>query len=173
MVAVEASVQLSISINRTWPAEKLGLPPVERRWGKYNDSFVAEEHTPISLLDQITQGYSFTAVLGGCQGPCCGSWCTDPEHKKLPGHCGRPGGYRSNQHFESAQFIALDFDTGDERSELEYLLRQPLIPSHLAEVLLSVAAGISGRAGKCGLHNGSPEPGRLGYSRPHRRKVRD
>lgn len=36
-----------VSINRTWPAEKLGLPPAERRWGKYNGSFVAEEHTPI------------------------------------------------------------------------------------------------------------------------------
>ena len=73
MVAVEASPQLNISINRTWPAEKLGLPPAERRWGKYNGSFLAEEHTPISLLDQITQGYSFTAVLGGCQGTCCGA----------------------------------------------------------------------------------------------------
>ena len=56
MVAVEASPQLSISINRRWTAEKLGLPPAERRWGKYNGSFIAEEHTPISLLDQIAQG---------------------------------------------------------------------------------------------------------------------
>ena len=119
-----------ISINRRWRAEKLGLPPAERRWGKYNGSFIAEEHTPVSLLAQIAQGYSFTAVLGGCQGPCCGSWCTIPEHKEVPGHCGRPVGYRRNWHFESAQFIALDFDTGDERSGLEYLLRQPLIAKH-------------------------------------------
>jgi hypothetical protein len=130
MVAVEASAQLNISINRRWPAEKLGLPPAERRWGKYNGSFVAEERTPISLLDQITQGYSFTAVLGGCQGACCGAWCTKLEHKKVPDHCGRPNGYRRNQHFQSAQFIALDFDTGDERSSFEYLLEQPLIAHH-------------------------------------------
>ena len=126
---MEASVQLSISINRTWPAEKLGLPPAERRWGKYNGNFIAEEHTPISLLDQITQGYSFTAVLGGCQGICCGAWCTKLDHK-VPDHCGRPNGYRRNQHFQSAQFIALDFDTGDVQSSFEYLLEQPLIAKH-------------------------------------------
>jgi len=129
MVAVEASPQLSISINRRWRAEKLGLPPSEIRWGKYNGSFIAEEHTQISLLDQIAQGYSFTAVLGRCQGACCGAWCTKPDHK-VPDHCGRPNGYRRNQHFQSAQFIALDFDTGDERSGLEYLLRQSLIAKH-------------------------------------------
>jgi len=122
-------MQLMVSINRTWPAEKLGLPPAERRWGKYNGNFVAEEHTPISLLDQITQGYSFTAVLGGCQGICCGAWCTKLDHK-VPDHCGRPDGYRRNQHFQSAQFIALDFDTGDVRSSLEYLLEQSFIGHH-------------------------------------------
>ena len=155
MVAVEASPQLNISINRTWPAEKLGLPPAERRWGKYNGSFLAEEHTPISLLDQITQGYSFTAVLGGCQGACCGAWCTKPDHK-VPDHCGRPGGYRSNQHFESAQFIALDFDTGDERSTFSYLVDQPLVAqfgtflyttlSHTSEIPKARVVFITGTA---------------------------
>ena len=116
--------RLCISINRTWPAEKLGLPPAEKRWAKYNGSFNAEEHTSLSLLDQIAQGYSFTAVLGGCQGICCGTWCTEPDHKE-PDHCGRPHGYRKNQHFQSAQFIAPDFDTGDDRSTFDYLLEQP------------------------------------------------
>ena len=46
------------------------------------------------------------------------------------GHCGRPGGYRRNRHFQSAQFIALDFDTGDHRSCFDYLLEQPLIARH-------------------------------------------
>ena len=130
MIVMKASTQLSIAINCTWPAEKLGSRPAERRWSKYNGSFIAEDHTPISFLSRIAQGYSFTAVLGGCQGPCCGSWCTDQVHKKLPGHCGRPSGYRSNRHFESAQCIALDFDTGDERSGLEYLMEQPLIAKY-------------------------------------------
>ena len=120
-------LQFRVSINRCLPGQKLALPPEERRWAQYNGSFGAEEHTPTSLLKQVSKGYSFTAVLGGCQGQCCGSWCTSPEHKKVPGHCGRPGGYRRNKHFMSAQFIALDFDTGDEQSTFDYLLQQPLI----------------------------------------------
>ena len=121
-----------ISINRAWPGEKLGLPPAERRWAKYNGSFIAEDHEPVTLLGQITQGFSFTAVLGGCQGVCCGTWCTNPTHKKTPDHCGRPRGYRRNQHFVSAQFIALDFDTGDERSTINFLARNPLIARYVS-----------------------------------------
>ena len=90
-----------ISINRIWPGQKLGPPPAERCWGMYNGSLVAEEQTAAFLLEQIALGYSFCAVLGGCQGTCCGAWCTKPDHK-VPGHCGCPGGYRRNQHFESA-----------------------------------------------------------------------
>ena len=119
--------RFGVSINRLWQAQKLGLPPAEKRWAKYNASFIVEEHTPASFLEQVASGCSFTAVLSGCQGPCCGSWCTSTEHKTVPGHCGRPYGYRRNQHFQSALFIALDFDTGDERSDLEYLLEQSLI----------------------------------------------
>ena len=119
-----------ISINRLWPGRKLGLPPVEKRWRRYNEGFVAEEHTSASLLRQIAQGFSFGAALGGCQGLCCGGWCTDFDHKEILGHCGRPHGYRRNQHFRSAQFIALDFDTGDERSSLDYLAGQALISQH-------------------------------------------
>jgi hypothetical protein len=63
-------------------------------------------------------------------GQCCGTWCTAAEHASIPGHCGRPHGYRLNRHFESAQFIALDFDTCDQRSSFDYLLNQPLIAQH-------------------------------------------
>jgi hypothetical protein len=115
------------SISRLYPAEKLGMPPAEKRWARYNSSFKPEQHSPESLLAQIARGYSFTAVLGGCQGLCCGSWCTISEHKEVPGHCGRPHGYRANRHFASAQFIGSDFDTGDARSSFDYLLGAPLI----------------------------------------------
>ena len=123
-------LDLHITINRRWAAQKLGLPPDEKRWARYNGSFVAEEHTAFSLLEQVAKGYSFCAVLGGCQGQCCGAWCYSPEHKLMPGHCGRPHGYRRNRHFQSAQFIALDFDTGDQRSGFDHLLKQPLIAQH-------------------------------------------
>jgi hypothetical protein len=124
---MESSVQFRISISRRWPGQKLGLPPVEKRWARYNASFRAEEHTPESLLREISKGYSFTAVLGGCHGLCCGTWCTNAQHMEITGHCGRPHGYRRNQHFQSAQFIPLDFDTGDKRSTFDHLLGQPLI----------------------------------------------
>jgi hypothetical protein len=123
-------VRFWTSISRLYPAQKLGLPPAEKRWGRYNSSFKAEEHTPESLLTEVARGYAFTAVLGGCQGLCCGAWCTRPEHREVPGHCGRPQGYRANRHFNSAQFIATDFDTADVRSTFDYLLNIPLIARH-------------------------------------------
>ena len=127
---MESSVQFRVSINRRWPAQKLGLPPTETRWARYNASFKAEEHTPDSLLSEVVKGYAFTAVLGGCLGPCCGTWCANAEHREITDHCGRPIGYRRHQHFQSAQFIALDFDTGDERSTFGHLLGRPLIVGH-------------------------------------------
>jgi hypothetical protein len=123
-------LQFRTSISRLYPAQKLGLLPAEKRWARYNASFKPEEHTPESLLTEVASGYAFTAVLGSCQGSCCGTWCTRPDHREVPGHCGRPHGYRANRHFESAQFIATDFDTGDARSTFGYLLSQPLIAEH-------------------------------------------
>jgi hypothetical protein len=123
-------LRIRISISRLYPGQKLRLPPAEKRWARYNANFRAEVHTAESLLMEVTRGYSFTAVLGGCQGLCCGTWCTNAEHKSRAGHCGRPHGYRRNQHFQSAQFIALDFDTGNEQSTFKHLLGQPLITSY-------------------------------------------
>jgi hypothetical protein len=123
-------VKFSISINRQFPGQKLGMPPEERRWARYNSSFRQEEHTPHSLLEEIKKGYSFTSTLGGCQGLHCGGWCTAEECKGIPGHCGRPTGHRLNRHFQSAHFIALDFDTADQRSTFDHLLGQPLIAQH-------------------------------------------
>ena len=48
-----------VSVNRLWPAHKLGMPPSEKRWAKYNASFQAEAHTPASLLEQIALGYNY------------------------------------------------------------------------------------------------------------------
>jgi hypothetical protein len=83
-------LQIRISISRLYPGQKLGLPPAEKRWARYNANFRVEEHTPVSLLRQVTKGYSFTAVLGSCQGLCCGTWCTTAQHQEITDHCGRP-----------------------------------------------------------------------------------
>ena len=129
---IRDELTVKVGVNRRWRGEKLGMAPSERRWARYNNGFVSEEHTMTSLLDQIELGCSFTAVLGGCSGQCCGAWCINPVHKEISGHCGRPSGYRRNQHFESSQFIALDFDTGDERSAFEYLVSRPLIAEYVS-----------------------------------------
>jgi hypothetical protein len=118
------------SLSRRFPAQKLKLGKAEKRWAQHNGSFRPETHTPLSLLAEIRKGHSFTSILGGCSGLHCGRWCTEPECKDLLGHCGRPAGYRVNRHFQSAQYLPLDFDTGDERSSLGYLLANPFILEH-------------------------------------------
>src|SRR5918996_5103046 len=100
----------SVSINRLFPGQKLGMPPEEKRWARYNSSFHEEEHTPDSLLVEIEKGHSFTCSLGRCQGLHCGTWCAAEECKGIPGHCGRPAGYRHSHHFKSSQVLALDDD---------------------------------------------------------------
>ena len=124
------NLTFDVAVNTRWPGEKLGLPPSERRWARYNNNFETKGHNPASLLEQIRRGYSFAPILDGCSGTCCGAWCTKTDHKAISGHCGRPRGYRRNQHFRSAHFIALDFDTGDKRSSIKYLNQQPLIAKY-------------------------------------------
>ena len=104
------NLTFDIAVSTRWPGEKLGLPASEHRWARYNNSFAS--------------------VLGECLGQCCGAWCTNLDHKSIPGHCGRPRGYRCNRHFKSAQFIALDFDTGDERASIKCLNDRPLIAEY-------------------------------------------
>ena len=74
-LGMELDMRLKVSINRTWPAQKLGLPPDEDRWAAYNGSFTAEDHILPSLLTEIKQGHAFCCTLGECLGPCCGTWC--------------------------------------------------------------------------------------------------
>jgi hypothetical protein len=138
-----------ISVNRLLPGQKLGMPPEEKRWARYNSSFHQEQHTPKSLLAEIEKGHSFTCSLGGCQGLHCGDWCTAGECKGIPGHCGRPSGHRLNRHFQSAQYIPLDFDTGDERSSFQYLLEIPSISRYGA--FLYTTLSHSEEAPKCRL----------------------
>jgi hypothetical protein len=121
------NITFSVSVNRLFAGQKLGMPPEEKRWANYNSSFHQEEHTPVSLLAEVEKGHAFTCALGGCQGLHCGNWCTAEECKGIPGHCGRPARHRLNRHFQSAQYIPLDFDTGDERSTFDYLLVDPCI----------------------------------------------
>ena len=120
-------MRFKVSINRYIPGQKLGIG--DGRWGRYNGSFKPEIHSARSLLDEVAQGHGFCALQGGCQLEHCGQWCC-PERKDELGHCGRPEGYRANRHWTEAQHIGLDFDNGDARSSLDYLLDVPLIAGH-------------------------------------------
>ena len=123
-----ATLKFEVTINQRWAGEKLALG--DPRFGVYNGAFLQERHTTASLAAEIAAGHSFCAVLGDCAMDHCGERFCCPERKNDPRHCDRRLGYRKNKHFGSAQFIALDFDTGDGRSSFEYLARQPLIRQH-------------------------------------------
>ena len=130
------SMRFRLSINRYIPGQKLGLG--DSRWGRYNGSFQPEIHSARSLLDEVEQGHGFCALQGGCQLEHCGQRCC-PERKGDLSHCGRPEGYRTNRHWTEAQHIGLDFDNGDARSSLDYLLNVPLIAGHAAFVYTTLS----------------------------------
>mgnify|MGYP000445162653 CR=1 FL=1 len=129
-------MRFRLSINRYIPGQKLGIG--DGRWGRYNGSFQPEIHSAKSLLDEVEQGHGFCALQGGCQLEHCGQWCC-PERKGDLGHCGRPKGYRANRHWTEAQHIGLDFDNGDTRSSLDYLLNVPLIAQHASFVYTTLS----------------------------------
>ena len=76
------------------------LPQGDRRWAEFNDSFDNLTLTPTQIADHIYRGYSFT------------TW-----------HEGR----RSLEHFICGQHVAIDMDTGDERSALDTLAAHPWV----------------------------------------------
>ena len=116
------NILFDCAINRKWPGEK--LPLGDRRFGLYNGSFEPEQHAIDSFAAEIAKGHSFCSVLGGCDLDHCGGRFCCPERKNAPDHCGRPQGYRANRHFKSAQIVALDSDTGDEFSSLDFYLAE-------------------------------------------------
>lgn len=128
-----------VGINRLYPHTKLGPQGADGRWGRFNGGFVPEtQNTSASLLKSVENGYAFSPWLGGCQREHCGQWCC-PERRNDSSHCGRPKGYRLNRHFIEAQHIGLDFDNGDRRSTLDYLLDLPLIAEHSAFVYTTLS----------------------------------
>lgn len=74
-------------------------------WRAFNGSFTNVEVTPSDLLQRICDGYAYTA-----------------QHRR----------YRKADNFLAGQHIALDMDTGDERSSFEHLLQNEFINQHAA-----------------------------------------
>lgn len=92
------------------------IPAGDKRWGQFNDSFVNLELDPIDIANAIYTGRSFT------------TW-----------HDGR----RSLENFTLGQHIAVDMDSGDEKSTFETLMNHSFVqmyanliyttPSHTEE----------------------------------------
>lgn len=85
-----------IAINRIALDGK--IPPGDKRWATFNDSFDNLTLEPVEIANAIYQGYSFT------------TW-----------HTGR----RSLANFALGQHVAIDLDSGDERSRLTTLAAHP------------------------------------------------
>lgn len=87
-----------IAINKTAP----GKPSIETLSSiEYITSFVNHDIDITKFIQFIQRGYAFCAALT------------------------RP--YRKREYFQSSQVIAVDFDTGDEKSSFEYLLENRFI----------------------------------------------
>jgi len=79
------------------------IPPGDPRWSTFNDQFENQTINPSTFANKIYAGHAYT------------TW-----------HSGR----RSLENFTLAQHIALDFDTGDERSSFDGLKQNELIASY-------------------------------------------
>ena len=92
------------------------LPQGDPRWGEFNDSFDNLTFDTVTIADHIYRGYAFTTWMSG---------------------------RRSIENFICGQHIAVDMDTGDERSTLAALASHLLVrmyggilyttPSHTPE----------------------------------------
>lgn len=103
-----------IAFNRM--ALRAKLPQGDARWGEFNDSFDNLTFDTLTIADHIYRGYAFTTWMSG---------------------------RRSIENFICGQHIAVDLDTGDERSTLANLSTHILVrmyggiiyttPSHTLE----------------------------------------
>jgi hypothetical protein len=76
------------------------LPQGDPRWATFNDSFENLTLAPLEIANLIYKGYAFT------------TW-----------HDGR----RKLEHFICGQHVAIDMDTGDERSSIDTLAEHPWV----------------------------------------------
>src|SRR5690606_520539 len=75
-------------------------PQGDPRWDAFNNGFVNQELEPVDIANQIYTGHAYTTWMNG--------------KRKL-------------ENFLCAQHIAVDMDTGDERSSFDYLLHHDLV----------------------------------------------
>lgn len=92
--------KIKIAINRRSTGK---LPPGDPAWATFNDDFENKELEPIGIVEAVYGGHAYT------------TW-----------HNGR----RKLENFVLAQHVAIDMDTGDERSDRSTLLANPWVRSY-------------------------------------------
>ena len=93
----------------TWTPEgkippQAQLPPDDTTWKRFNGSFQNQELEQVEILDMIYHGHPFT------------TW-----HKDR---------WRNAANYLAGQHIGLDWDTEDERSTLQHLIKDPFIKKY-------------------------------------------
>ena len=83
------------------PAVDAKLLPGDPRWSTFNSSFVNREVTALELNDALEAGHPIT------------TWLTN--------------GWRKTGNYQLGQHLALDFDTRDQRSDLNVLVADPFV----------------------------------------------
>lgn len=103
-----------VAINRRHVGK---LPPGDKRWADFNDSFEILTLDADGLAREIGAGHAYTAPH-------------KRKHQKLEG--GKKSAYRHSLNFLHAQHLAVDFDTEDDRSTLDALSADPFIARYAA-----------------------------------------
>lgn len=109
----DTTMTFKIAVNKMATGK---LPQGDPLWARFNDSFVNCARDPIDLANDIYLGHAYTTWMQG---------------------------RRSIENFVLAQHIAIDMDSGDERSSFDTLLQHDLVqmygslmhttPSHTAD----------------------------------------
>ena len=115
---------IDISVNRAYQGK---LTPGHPAWKKHTASFRREQLDVQGIAAAIAAGYAITAA----------------HHTK-----------RDGENFISAQHIGLDFDTEDERSAIDRLLRDPFIADYAAIVHTTSSHTRRQTTGKGAVHTG-------------------
>lgn len=80
------------------------IPPGDKLWNKFNASFVNKELSVSGIMDSIYEGYPVTT-----------------QHKN---------NWRTTENYLKGQHLALDFDSEDQTSSIEYLIKDRFISKY-------------------------------------------
>lgn len=97
---------MKLSINPRWQGKmpQNMSPDTSREWWRqFNGGFLNVDITNSDFVKAVRLGFAYTS-----------------QHRQ----------YRKRENFVQSQFVAIDFDTNDERSSFDYLLRDELISQH-------------------------------------------